>query len=185
MIHGQIDHLTQDGKGYVYWRGQHVEHYSYPAERAAEESQAALELRTRCIHLEALGIPVTSRTATWYAGWYEGLTPDIMANLDPLLRSLLMKPRDLWEKDGAFAWIAESQARTDGPLRSIARVCTCENGYRDSFMLDSDDIGGFYHPMVALGWRPARMGQGEMQGCCYATTAQLLAWFDSKMGVAA
>ncbi len=187
MIHGQIEHLTQDGDGYVYWRGQHVEHYSYRTGQAAEEAQAALELRDRCIRLEALGVPVSANTAVWRWGWYADLTADTLANLPPLVRALLLNPRDMYEDDrGRFAWVAESGPVADGDeWRRIARICVCDHGEQSSFMLESDECGGYYHPLHALGWKSAQMGQGKDQGCCYATTAQVLAWFDSKMGVTA
>ena len=58
-FHG-IQFLTQDHEGYVYWRGQHVEHYSFKDEIA--EKQAAERLATDCKSLESKHFKVTSRT---------------------------------------------------------------------------------------------------------------------------
>ncbi len=184
MIHGLIPHLTQDGEGYVYWKGAHVEHYSFRHEDHEREITEAHELARRCEFLEALGVPVTCGTAVWSFGWYAGLTPDILANLPPLVRALLLNPRgDLYEDaNGRFCWIAESGPRDPADeWKRTARVCVYDHGEQSSFHLDSDDIGGYYHPIHAIGWKSARMGQAEHQGCCYATTEQVLAWFAGKM----
>jgi hypothetical protein len=57
-FHG-IENLTRDHEGYVYWKGRHVEHYSF--READEERVAAQELAATCRKLETLGFPVTSR----------------------------------------------------------------------------------------------------------------------------
>lgn len=55
-----IEHLTIDHEGYVYWRGQTVEHYSFTD--IERERAAATELARRCRRLEGIGMPVDSRT---------------------------------------------------------------------------------------------------------------------------
>ena len=59
-FHG-IQHLSRDHEGYVYWKGKHVEHYSY--QNREEECAAAHRLAARCRMLESKGFPVNSRTA--------------------------------------------------------------------------------------------------------------------------
>lgn len=57
-----IEHLTRDHQGYVYWRGQRVEHYSHKdIDRMRAE---ALELAARCRRLEVKGFPVNGRTVS-------------------------------------------------------------------------------------------------------------------------
>jgi len=56
-FHG-IEHLTRDHEGYVYWKGIHVEHYSYRDKD--KEKAAAMELAERCRHLESIGVEVTT-----------------------------------------------------------------------------------------------------------------------------
>lgn len=58
-----IEHLTMDHEGYVYWKGQHVEHYSF--RDRDDELAAAEELAARCRWLEANGIEVTVTSAVW------------------------------------------------------------------------------------------------------------------------
>lgn len=70
--------LTKDGEGYVYWKGRHVEHYSF--ERSDEgrerEEQAARDLIRCCEFLESIGVVPTARTAIWFWSWFEALTLD-------------------------------------------------------------------------------------------------------------
>lgn len=182
MLRGEIEHLTQDGEGYVYWKGVHVEHYSFREEDNAKEIEAARELADRCKHLESLGLPVTVGKAIWSWGWFEGLTREKLENLPPLVRLLITSNRDLYEDaQGRFCWIAErSDAPKEYPLTVTARVCVFDHGTQTSFMLDSDDLGGFYHPLRANGWTIAQMGQAKDNGCCYANTQQVLDWFTAK-----
>ena len=56
-----VEHLTRDHEGYVYWKNRCVEHYSY--DDKAREKAAAERLASRCRALEAKGLPVTGRTA--------------------------------------------------------------------------------------------------------------------------
>ena len=55
-FHG-IDNLSQDGSGYVYWRGVRVEHYSH--EDALEQARDARRLAAACLFIEGSGGQVT------------------------------------------------------------------------------------------------------------------------------
>ena len=69
-FHG-IENLTRDHEGYVYWKGQRVEHYS-PSEAYSDKARtSAEELADRCRQLEAKGKPVNVTTAIWR--WPESL----------------------------------------------------------------------------------------------------------------
>lgn len=57
----RIENLTRDAEGYVYWKGIHVEHYSF--DNPVKEKAAAQTLADNCKLLEAKGIEVDSRTA--------------------------------------------------------------------------------------------------------------------------
>ena len=71
-LHG-IEGLTIDHEGYVYWKGQNVEHYDTPwaytklADGIGRKSgeEAALELARRCRLLEARGSVVSTTSAIW------------------------------------------------------------------------------------------------------------------------
>lgn len=182
QIEGIDKRLTQDGEGYVYWRGAHVEHYSFREDDRENEIQAATELIQRCKHLERLSVPVTCGTAIWSWEWFAGLTPEEIQALPELARELITSHRDLYENDkGEFCWL-ESRPKepeqypyaVDGLFRVFSRAGL------SGFTLKSDDLGGFYHPLNATGWRIAQMGQGKDSGCCYATTDQVLTWMRGK-----
>ncbi len=58
-LHG-IEHLTKNDRGYVFWKGIEVEHYSF-TDPVAEKS-AALALAQRCLTIESKGFPVNCRS---------------------------------------------------------------------------------------------------------------------------
>lgn len=178
------DELTKDGEGYIYWKGIHVEHYSFHDDNA--ESLAAGELVNRCRKLEALGVPVTIGTAIWFSSWYDGFeTREDIDRLPALLRALILKPRDIYENArGGFAWIAQTHTADGDTWPTSATVCIHERGgMQSTFLLQADDYGGFYHPLRALGWTTAQMGQRKDNGCCYATGEQVLGFFLHKLYV--
>lgn len=58
-----IENMTQDHEGFIYWRGVQVEHYSHDSyEDADKESK---ELERRCKILESKGVKPTTITAIW------------------------------------------------------------------------------------------------------------------------
>ncbi len=63
-LHG-IEHLTIDQEGYVYWKGQHVEHYDIPWAYGEKAGVQAKELERRCKLLENAGKEVNTVTAIW------------------------------------------------------------------------------------------------------------------------
>lgn len=63
-----VENLTQDHEGYVYWRGQHVEHYSH--QKYEDMKRDAVELSRRCLLLEALGQEVNTYNVIWK--WKDG-----------------------------------------------------------------------------------------------------------------
>jgi hypothetical protein len=61
-----IENLTKDHTGYVYWKGIQIEHYSFCGKTAwEEERKAAVELGRRCRILETKGIEVSLKNAIW------------------------------------------------------------------------------------------------------------------------
>ena len=61
-LHG-VEHLTIDHEGFVYWKGQHVEHYTMKfLNDLKEQSQ---ELGRWCQILEDNGIKISVGSAVW------------------------------------------------------------------------------------------------------------------------
>ena len=63
-LHG-IEHLTRDHAGYVYWKGQHVEHYNGPWCYSREGKTQATELARRCRYLESIDAMISCKNAVW------------------------------------------------------------------------------------------------------------------------
>jgi hypothetical protein len=74
-----VENLTVDHVGYVYWKGIEVEHYTHPY-RPANKS-CAEELGVRCRYLESKSIPVNTRSAIWR--WHEDYEADFKASQQP------------------------------------------------------------------------------------------------------
>lgn len=60
-----IEHLTIDTQGFVYWKNTEVEHYSLSWAFSDEAQKAAQTLGNRCKSLETSGTPVNTSTAIW------------------------------------------------------------------------------------------------------------------------
>ena len=72
--HG-IESLRKDHRGYVYWKGIQVDHFSFGKYEDAHE--AALGLADRCRTIEMLGLPVSTAHQAW---WYDELVSAVTAN---------------------------------------------------------------------------------------------------------
>jgi hypothetical protein len=68
-FHG-IENMTIDHVGYVYWKGEIVEHYEQPWAYSKDAKENAQELKRRCEILESKGIPLNITTVIW--NWVEG-----------------------------------------------------------------------------------------------------------------
>ena len=75
-FHG-VTHLTIDHEGYVYYKGQHVEHYTLSWAYSKEAKEQAVELGRRCELLEAHGHTVNCANAifAWKALELSPITP--------------------------------------------------------------------------------------------------------------
>ena len=60
-----VEHITRGHDGYVYWKGQEVEHYDAPWCYSEEGKKAIIELSNRCKHLEQVGVKVNTANAIW------------------------------------------------------------------------------------------------------------------------
>ena len=66
-----IEHLTIDHEGFVYWKNQRVEHYTPRWAYSEEARSQAQELAERCIYLESIGEQINGSTAVWNWEEYE------------------------------------------------------------------------------------------------------------------
>ena len=104
-FHG-LKHLYRSSDGYVHWKGQNIEHYSFSD--SFRESNAAVVLAAQCAHLESRGQTVhgTSLHRLWSAlDLAEALpTPKYLLNYNlisqdlPAPRGAFMVPQDILER---------------------------------------------------------------------------------------
>jgi len=64
-----VEHLTRDHEGYVYWKGEHIEHWSGDLAYSAKGRIEALELARRCGVVEGRGETPSVVNIVW--GWKE------------------------------------------------------------------------------------------------------------------
>lgn len=168
MFHG-IEELTKDGEGFVYWRGIQVEHYSYSADKQAQEAESAACLAARCRHIEALGLKVTGSKVIWYWSWFEELTKD-----EPYLPLLDKLPGMYENQEGVMLFRSHS-------VEAVGAVAVQWDGSQRTFLartrpLDplglEDEFG--YHGMRSKGFDLLKAGQQDHLGTCYCKGSSLI-----------
>ena len=60
-----VEHLTRDHNGYVYWKSQEIDHWSGDLPYSERGRVQATELARRCMILESKGVPINSSTVIW------------------------------------------------------------------------------------------------------------------------
>jgi len=55
-----IQHLTKDHEGYIYWKDKVIEHYSF--QNYEEEKKAAEQIAAKCRYLESINVEVSWNT---------------------------------------------------------------------------------------------------------------------------
>jgi len=60
-----IEHITRDHEGYIYYKGIHVEHYDRDYVYSEDAKNSLLELKRRCEFLEHKGIEVSCGNVVW------------------------------------------------------------------------------------------------------------------------
>lgn len=69
-----VEHMTRDHTGYIYFKGHHIDHFSYGRGRGEEEKAALVRAQKICLLLEKKGHPIDSSTYCWEVEKY--LTPE-------------------------------------------------------------------------------------------------------------
>lgn len=63
--------VSYDEEGYIYWRGEHIEHYTEPEKQLRKNLTM---IRSRCEHLEALSVPVSCVTVVFWWELFSGIS---------------------------------------------------------------------------------------------------------------
>ena len=60
-----IEHLTRDHEGYIYWKDQEVEHFTFSAMTSEEVQVQSAEVEKRCLHLESIKAEISTNSVIW------------------------------------------------------------------------------------------------------------------------
>jgi hypothetical protein len=61
-----VENITRDHEGYIYWKGKHVDHYTFNAFKSWDEVRESLEeLAGRCRYLESINVEPSAMTTCW------------------------------------------------------------------------------------------------------------------------
>lgn len=172
MFHG-IEELTKDWEGFVYWKGIHVEHYSYNDK--TEEAEAAKTLADKCRHIESLGLPVSGSKVVWCWSWFSNLRPD-----EPYLQLLAKLPSMYENTEGAIVFtgpagecLQADAVMWDGSQRVLL---TRSKPYEP---WDASDEF-HYHGMRRKGFDILKGDQASHLGTCYSSGQALIKVFQSR-----
>jgi hypothetical protein len=154
MLFG-IPELTYDGTGYIYWKGQEVDHYNCPTD--PEMKPNAIRLAERCRYLESIDVPVRTGTAIWKWNWFDAIPADHpYKNFFFNLCSIYQHP------ETKAIMIVPSYGRVgylfDGEWKKYKRF-----EINDDNMWNEDIFD--YHPCHKEGYRTPDMGQGTQSPC--------------------
>jgi hypothetical protein len=170
-----IEHLTADQEGYIYWKGINVEHYDYPEAESSKETLQ--EIAKRCLHIESLDLIPTSRGVIWNWDWMRELKSDHV-----WLHTISRSPQCWSSKEGLVL------AYKDGELEYYSKdgkheIFESFPMFLEAFGVnDCEDLHAAYHQMKRAGFSIADAGQKENLGFCFATLSGVIALFE-KYGV--
>jgi hypothetical protein len=139
----EVDELTYDSRGCIYWNNEQVETYSDPE---AKDSQASLwELVDQCRHIEALGLVPTMSNTLFCWDWWKTIQPG------NAWIGFLTCLRDMHERNKELMIFAKKGEKEFVFVRS--------NDYADWVIIERqpkanlwDEDEYDYHPISKAGW---------------------------------
>lgn len=165
-----VEHVTRDLQGYIYWKGNRIEHFTFSAMDAAHLKAITQRLVERCRHIEALGLPVCGRT--YFNDWLAEMPVDFA----DVYKQLLHLTGCLYEHpDGRAIFALDGKTEDGWPVE--ARFLEVNDGIitERSLPLKIGDVP--YHGITgAWACRLARCGQPEHTGAGAASLAQVMDW---------
>ena len=165
-----IEHVTRDLQGYVYWKGNRIEHFTFSAVNAAHLKAITQRLAEKCRHIEALELPVCGRT--YFNDWLDEMPVDFPETY----KQLLHLTGCLYEHpDGRAVFTLEGKTEDGWPVE--ARFLEVKDGIikEHSVPLKIGDVP--YHGITgAWGCHLAQCGQPEHTGAGAASLAQVMDW---------
>ena len=165
-----VEHVTRDLQGYVYWKGNHIEHFTFSAMDAAHLKAITQRLGEKCRHIEALGLPVCG--STYLNSWLDEMPIDF----SQVYKELLCLTGSLYENPDGRA-IFPLNGRTEDGWPVEARFLEVKDGTitEHSLPLRIGDVP--YHALTGpWGCRLAQCGQPEHIGPGAASLDQVMDW---------
>lgn len=176
VIHGtfrkpwlaEVEHVTADHQGYVYWKNIRVEHFTFSIMDEQAVREAAHHVAEVCQHLETLGIPVTGNT--YMNNWLRQMD----ASFPQEIREFLAHLHALYEHpDGRVAAVVAS-CREGWPKE--ARFLEIHNGRVQLRTLPLSTGNVEYHALTDAGYQLAQCGQAPHCGPTAAPIKGVLQW---------
>lgn len=167
-----VEHVTRDLQGYVYWKENRIEHFTFSAMDAVHLKAITQRLAEKCRHIEALGLPVCG--STYFNSWLDEMPvdfPDAYKQLLHLTGCLYEHP------DGRAVFTLDGKTEDGWPVE--ARFLEVKDGTitERSLPLKVGDVS--YHAITGIwGCRLAQCGQPEHTGAGAASLAQVLDWLE-------
>lgn len=166
-----VEHVTCDLRGYVYWKGIRLEHFTFSCLGAAKLKILTTEFAESCRHIEALDLPVN--TSTYYNSWLDKMPLEF----PKAYRDLLHLTKSIYEHpDGRLIFPLAERCEEGQP--NEARFLEVKNGNVVGHRMPLETGRIAYDFLTAtLGYRLAQCGQPEHTGPEAATLAQVMDWF--------
>ena len=177
--------FTMDGEGYVYWRGQHIEHFN-SLSQLNDEWKA--EATGKINHLLKLGVPVNVGTFIWTDDWFKDMTPD-----NPYLPLLRLLP-NFYQHGATAEWNrrrkeahcpAAPEVTPDGSIvvHAKRRFFRFRKGEAiTEIKVEKREWDCWSNALEKVNYHNPDMGQPIHNGCCFAASAQLTDWLDRFVG---
>ena len=165
-----VEHVTRDHQGYVYWKSNRIEHFTFSVMTEDQLRATTRRLAERCRHIEALGLPVCGRS--YFNDWLQEMPPDFPQAYKELLH-FTGTPYE--HEDGRAIFPIQGRTRDGWPVK--ARFLEVKDGAvtERSLPVRLGDVE--YHALTGqYGCRLARCGQAEHNGPGAASLAQILDW---------
>lgn len=167
-------------------KGRSIEHYSghlLTGDTTRPDPHSLRELRRQCEHVEGLGMESTGSRVIWHWSWFEECPAD-----SPYLPLLRYTPglyshgftREDAEKSKASNCPVYNLVEPDGSCIVIVAGIPIKvhNGEVSRADVETDEFGGYYHPLAAMHYHSAKMDQPYHNGPCYASYKAVAAWCD-------
>jgi hypothetical protein len=165
-----VERVTRNHQGYVYWKGNRIEHFTFSAMDAAHLKAITQRLAEKCRHIEALGLPVCG--SAYLNNWLDEMPIDF----SDAYKQLLYLTGCLYEHpDGCAVFTLDGKTEEGWPVE--ARFLEVKEGIitERSLPLKAGDVS--YHAITGIwGCQLARCGQPEHTGAGAASLAQVMDW---------